>query len=75
MDPLPIIALVALGTLHGFAWHNQASRTESVIGGDDAAPSKVGVDRAMLAIWGCVVFSFAVFFLAGYIIWVKCHGR
>ena len=26
MDPLPIIALVAIGTLYGFAWHNQPAR-------------------------------------------------
>lgn len=32
------------------------------------------LDWAMLAIWGCVVLSFAAFFLAGYIIWAKCHS-
>jgi len=74
MDPLPIIALAAIGTLYGLAWHNQPSRTESGISGDDAVPSKVGVDWAMLAIWGCVVLSFAAFFFAGYIVWVKCHS-
>ncbi len=29
----------------------------------------------MFVIWGFVVVSFAAFFLAGYIIRVKCHGQ
>jgi hypothetical protein len=28
----------------------------------------------MLAIWGFVVFSFAAFFLCGFILWLKCSG-
>jgi len=28
-----------------------------------------------LAIWSFVAVSFAAFFLAGYVIWAKCHGR
>jgi hypothetical protein len=29
----------------------------------------------MFAIWSFVVVSFAALFIAGYVIWVKCHGE
>jgi hypothetical protein len=75
MDPLPIIALVTIATLFGLAWHDEPSRTESSISGDDAALSKVGVDWVMVVVWSFVVVSFAALFVASYVIWAKCHGR
>jgi hypothetical protein len=29
----------------------------------------------MFAIWSFVAVSFAALFVAGYVIWAKCHGR
>ena len=29
----------------------------------------------MFALWVFVVASFAALFVAGYVIWVKCHGQ
>ena len=29
----------------------------------------------MLALWSFVAVSFAVFFVAGYVIWAKCNGQ
>ncbi len=75
MNPLSIIALVTVGTLFGFAWHNQPARAGSGMSGDDSASSKLGhVDWAMVVIWSFVFLSFAALLLAGCIIWIKCHG-
>jgi hypothetical protein len=29
----------------------------------------------MLVLWSFVVVCFAALFVAGYVIWAKCHGR
>jgi hypothetical protein len=75
MNPISIIALVTVGTLFGFAWHNQPARAGSGISDEDSTLSKLGpVDWGMVVIWSLVFLSFAAFFLAGCILWIKCHG-
>lgn len=76
MNPLPIITLVAIGTLYGLAWHDQPSRIKPGESDNDSASSKVGgVDWAMVAVWSFVFLSFAALFLAGCIIWINCCGN
>ena len=76
MNPLLIITLVTVGTLFGCAWHNQPARAGSSRSGDDTASSKLGhVDWGMVAIWSFIFLSFAAFFIAGGVIWIKCHGN
>ncbi len=29
----------------------------------------------LFSLWSSVVFTIAAFFVAGYLIWAKCHGR
>jgi len=42
----------------------------------DPRPSKSNhLNWEMFAIWSLVVVSFAAFFVAGYVIWVKCQGK
>jgi hypothetical protein len=36
---------------------------------------RIHLNWEMFAIWSVVVVSFAVFLVAGYIIWAKCNGR
>jgi hypothetical protein len=55
----------------------EASEPRSIKRTSGSAPlpnTSSHLNWAMLAIWGCVVLSFAAFFFAGYIIWVKCHS-
>jgi len=75
MDPLPIIALVVISTLFGFAWHNQPARAESSVSGDASALTQAGhVNWGMVAVWSFVFLSFAALLLAGCITWAKCRG-
>jgi len=75
MDPLPIIALVVISTLFGFAWHNQPARAESSVSGDASASSPIGhVNWGMVLVWSLVFLSCAAFFIAGYITWAKPRG-
>ncbi len=75
MNPLSIIALVTVGALFGFAWHNQSARSQSSIDSDESAFREMGqADWGLVAIWSFVFLSFAAFLIAGSIIWIKIHG-
>jgi hypothetical protein len=42
----------------------------------DPRPNKSNrLNWEIIALWGFVAFSFAALFVAGCIIWNKCHGR
>ena len=73
MNPLSIFALVTIGTIFGFAWHNQPARPESLVDSDESAFSGQ-VNWVLVAIWSFVFLSFAALFLAGCIIWMKCNS-
>ena len=76
MDPLPIIALVVISTLFGFAWHNQPARAESSGSGDASALNQAGhVNWGMVAVWSFVFLSFAALLLAGCITWANAAVR
>ena len=56
---------------------NEAAERRSIGRATDRTPLlNRSIDRnwEMFVIWGFVVVSFAAFFFAGYIIWVKCHS-
>lgn len=75
MDPLPIIALAFTATALGFTWHNQPARAESNSIGNKSVSSGAGeVDWAKVVLWSFAFLSFAALFLAGCMIWIKCHS-
>ena len=47
---------------------NQPARAESSSCRDDSA------NYELVVIWSSIFLSFAAFFIAGCIIWIKCHG-
>lgn len=75
MNPLSIIALATIAAIFGFAWHNQPARSRSIVAGDEPVTSQLSrVNWGMVVIWSFVFLSFAAFFTAGCIIWIKRHG-
>jgi hypothetical protein len=56
----------------------EASERRSIERTSDSAPllnRSIHRNWEMFVIWSFVVVSFAALFVAGYVIWAKCHGR
>jgi hypothetical protein len=60
------------------SWKSEGDSEQRPIGPGAFVPRSIKFSHLnweMLAIWSFVAVSFAAFFVAGYVIWAKCHGQ
>ena len=80
MHSLSLIAVAVLSTLYAVVWDDKPARhleRHPIEPGTFVLRSNKSphLNWEVLAIWGFVVISFTALFVAGYVIWAKCHGR